>query len=190
MKQWQQDKRWSDRFLPEIKEILGRALISEAPIEEDQERNTDLIVLRMAAVRIGCRVRRPKFYDNCRQEFTIRAGRPSGIKTELSKIIEGWGDYLFYGIADRAEAALASHHIVDLRHFRLWLMRELVDSHGIMPGLLRQNHDGSSKFMVFRYADLPVGAVLAHHDTGGANNATYDTGKADRQKEATIRQAR
>ena len=58
MSNWEQDKRWSDRFLPEIKRILGEHLIAEPPVEEDAERNTDLIVLRLDAVRIACRVRK------------------------------------------------------------------------------------------------------------------------------------
>ena len=42
-------KRWSDRFLPENKQILGLHLIGEPPVKEDAERNTDLIVPDMRA---------------------------------------------------------------------------------------------------------------------------------------------
>jgi hypothetical protein len=104
---WQADKRWSDKFLRDIKRILGEHLIGEPPMEEDAERNTDLIVLRMDAVRIGCRVRKHKYRDSYQDEFTIRAGRPSGVKTELAKIIEGWGDYFFYGFSNEDETGLA-----------------------------------------------------------------------------------
>ena len=104
MSEWQKDKRWSDRFLPEIKRILGEHLISEPPIEEDAERNTDLMVLRLDAVRIGCRVRKYEYLKQYGDEFTIRAGRPTGAKTELTKIIEGWGNYFFYGFSDEPVA--------------------------------------------------------------------------------------
>ena len=30
---WREDKRWSDRFLPEIKRILGEHLIAEPPMD-------------------------------------------------------------------------------------------------------------------------------------------------------------
>jgi hypothetical protein len=70
-----EDKRWSDRFLPEIMGILGKHLISEPPVEEDAERNTDLMVLRLEAIRIGCRIRKHKYLDKYGDEFTIRAGR-------------------------------------------------------------------------------------------------------------------
>jgi len=47
MRTWEEDKAWSDRFIPEIKSILGRHLISEASIEEDQEHSTDLMVFTL-----------------------------------------------------------------------------------------------------------------------------------------------
>ena len=34
MTDWKTDKRWSDKFLPEIKSILGMRLIGEASVEE------------------------------------------------------------------------------------------------------------------------------------------------------------
>ena len=107
MRAWQLDKRWADRFLPEIKRILGEHLIGEPPEEEDQEHNTDLMVLKMDAVRVACRVRRNQYIDRYGDEFTIRAGRPNGSKTELTKIVEGWGDYFFYGFSDENETALS-----------------------------------------------------------------------------------
>ena len=60
--------------------------------KEDAERNTDLIVLKLDAVRIACRVRNHEYITRYGDEFTIRAERPSGVKTELAKIIDGWGD--------------------------------------------------------------------------------------------------
>ena len=82
---WQADKRWADVFMPEIKAILGMHLLGEASLEEDTERATDLIVLRMEAVRIGVRMRKKSYgaNQNYLGEFTIRSGRGSGTKTEL-----------------------------------------------------------------------------------------------------------
>lgn len=164
MSSWQDDKRWSDRFLPEIKAILGQILIGEAPERDDQERNTDLIVLRLDAVRIGCRIRK---FDQIRyaDEFTIRAGRPSGAKTELAKVIEGWGDYFFYGFADAKEQSLHRWIVGDLKAFRIWHSRELVRNNGQAPGFRKQNHDGSSSFCAYRWADIPRFVVSHnHHD--------------------------
>ena len=152
---WQIDKNYADKSLTEVKRIIGGALIGAAPIEEDRERNTDLIVLKMEAVRIACRIRRPKFYDSpqYREEFTIRSGRPNGIKTELAKVIEGWGDYFFYGFA--GEEALQAWLLGDLRVFRLWFNQRLRTDKGKCPGTTMRNHDGSSDFMVFKISELP-----------------------------------
>jgi len=158
MSQWQIDKRWSDRFLPEIKRILGEYLIAEAPFDEDAEHNTDLIVLRLAAVRIACRVRKHEYIARYGGEFTIRSGRPSGAKTELTKIIEGWGDYLFYAFSDDAELHLAKWILGDLRAFRLFINRELAA--GRKPWLAKDNHDNSSSFLCFQYSVMP-GFVVA-----------------------------
>jgi len=147
---WQEDKKWSDKFINEIKSILGIYLIGEAPAEEDAERNTDLMVLKMDAVRVGCRIRESEYLGRYGNEFTIRSGRPSGIKTELAKIIEGWGDYFFYGfVSDK----LIKWTLADLKVFRLWYNTELYK--GNKPGILKQNKDGSSNFMCFKWNELP-----------------------------------
>lgn len=158
---WRKDKAWSDRFLPQIKRILGEHLIGEPPVEEDAERNTDLIVLRMDAVRIGCRVRTNQYLTRYGDEFTIRAGRPSGAKTELTKIIEGWGDYFLYGFSDATDADLCQWMLGDMRVFRLWFNRYLVANNGNIPGVVQNNHDGSSYFIAFSIAALPAEFVVA-----------------------------
>jgi hypothetical protein len=161
MTEWQQDKRWSDRFLPQIKQILGLYLIGEPPVEEDQERNTDLIVLRMEPVRIACRIRQYKYFARWPHDITIRAGRPSGAKTELTKIIEGWGQYLFYGFSTEDEYDLVSWKIVDLSEFRLWCWRYMAQNEGRIPGIKKENHDKSSWFQAFDTRNAPTGVVFA-----------------------------
>ena len=137
-------------------------MIAEPPIEEDAERNTDLMVLRLDAVRIGCRVRKYKYLRQYGSEFTIRAGRPSGVKTELTKIIEGWGDYFFYGFSDPTEAFLTKWALADLKHFRVWYMRQLATaSPGQLPGIQQSNHDRSSNFAAFRWEEFPAEFVKA-----------------------------
>jgi len=163
VREWQKDKKWSDRFLDEIKRILGHYLIGEPPQEEDAERNTDLVVLKMEAVRIGCRVRRywtkggkpTSFLDKYADEFTIRSGRPTGIKTELTKIIEGWGDYFLYGFADEEETQLAAWILGDLKAFRLWHSQQICRNSGVVPGVKQNNVDGSSCFRAYKIQDLP-----------------------------------
>jgi len=160
MKTWQEDKRWSDVFLLEIKRILGENLIGEPPAEEDMERNTDLIVLKMEPLRIGCRIRRFKYFENYKDEFTIRAGRPSGTKTELSKIIEGWGDFFFYGFSDKQEKGLLLWSLCDLKIFRLWFNRQLIITQKV-PGIPKNNTDNSSNFLAFKFKNLPTNFIQA-----------------------------
>ena len=162
MNEWMADKRWSDRFLPEIKQILGLYLIGEPPQEEDSERNTDLMVLKMDAVRIACRVRRHEYYERYPGDITIRAGRPSGMKTELTKIIEGWGEYFFYGFSDKEEARLEAWRLCDLKAFRIWLVRSIWPGRETpeIPGTKRNNNDDSSSFLAFKADEIP-GFVIA-----------------------------
>jgi len=163
------DKDASDRYLPAIKGIVGQHLIGEAPYEEDAKRATDLIVLRLDAVRIACRVRSPGYVQRAdyANEFTIRARRDNGAKTELAKVLEGWGDYFFYGHGDGA-GGFAAWLLGDLRVFRLWFNRSMVRmGPGGMPGESLQNGDGTS-FRSFKIGELPEGFVVARMAWEGA----------------------
>lgn len=173
MLNWRDDKKWSDIFLPEIKRILGEYLIGEPPIEEDMERNTDLVVLKLETVRVGCRIRRAEYYDKYSDDFTIRYTRPNGTKTELTKIIEGWGDYFFYGFG-RDTGELIAWRLAKLTEFRIWYMRELYRQLikakkgksyiPILPGDVMQNSDNSSELIVFRWSDIPEEFIVASKD--------------------------
>lgn len=154
-----QDFDWQRALIPYVKQILANYLIGEAPAEEDMRRNTDLIVLRLEAVRVACRLRRYEYAARYGDEFTIREGRPSGAETELAKMLAGWGDYIFYGFASPDMSGLAAWMLGDLSVFRLWHHRELWV--GRKPGNARKNGDGSSSFRSYRIADLPDGFVVA-----------------------------
>ena len=153
MDDWKKDKLWSDVFIPEIKQILGTHLIAPAPFDEDAERNTDLIVLKLEAVRIACRIRKNKYLASYGNQFTIRSGRPSGAKTELTKIIEGWGDYFFYGFAAANERHLERWILGRLGALRLYINRQLaLNRRGWEQ---QKNIDGSSDFVCFEYEKIP-----------------------------------
>jgi hypothetical protein len=147
MKQWEIDKRWSDKFILEIKKILGERFIGESSKEEDQMRNTDLIVLKLEPLRFACRIRKYAYFEKYPDDITIRTNRPSGAETELAKILSGWGDFFFYGFSNFDETMLHKWKIIDLKKFRLWFSRELVKQKGIMPGIKKTNSDGSSNFI-------------------------------------------
>lgn len=155
----QRDFDWQRCFIPELKRIVGEHLIGEAPAEEDAERNTDLIVLRLEAVRVACRIRHWQYIHDYGDEFTIRASRPSGAKTEMRKLVEGFGDYILYAFADEKEEHLAAWLLGDLSLFRGWFAEQLMRI-GKAPGTRRHNGDGTS-FYAFNILDLPADFVVA-----------------------------
>jgi hypothetical protein len=156
---WKEQKQWSDRFLPEIKQILSEHLakivrIDIAPFGEDVERNTDLIVLRLDGVRVACRVRKFLYFDSYGGEFTVRNKTASGNKTELDKIREGWGDYLFYGWANQAETKLYGWTLGDLEVLRSY-MNECFSKSKYPWAAQRDNWYDGTGFVAFRYEDVP-----------------------------------
>ena len=152
--------------MPEVKRILGEHLISDAPAYEDQRRNTDLMIgdreLVLAAIRVGVRIRDHEFLIRYPNDYTIRTNRlRSGNETELAKIIRGYGDYFFYGIAGVDESTLGCWVIIDLAEWRLWFMHWLAGHQGELPGPVIRNADGSSAFMPLGIDELPTEAIRA-----------------------------
>lgn len=161
MQPFDHDFDWQRALLPQIKRILAEHLVDEAPAEEDAFHNTDLIVLRMKAIRIACRLRRYDYLHRYPDEFTIRSSRPrTGNETELPKVLRGWGDYIFYGFATPACDDLAAWLLGDLGEFRLWHHRYLSTNGGRQPGTEQRNGDASSTFRAYRIGDLPPAFVI------------------------------
>lgn len=158
---YQADAAFSRRFAPQIKRILGEHLIIEAPPEEDAHHNTDLMVLRLDAVRIACRVRRHRYLRLFGDEITIRCDRPSGTKTEFEKIVrDGWGDFLFYGFASQCETGICRWVLGDLQVFRAYVQQQIRVT-GRLPGKRRVNTDGT-EFLAYPIRTLPDGFVVAY----------------------------
>lgn len=137
---WVEDKKWSDKFLIEIKKILGEILISEAPIKEDIYHNTDLMVLELKPYRIACRIRRNYYYKLYSSDITIRSGRPNDTETELQKILNGWGDFMFYGFSNEDETKLKSWTLISLNKLRSNYNNSIL--------IHKNNRDNSSSFVV------------------------------------------
>ncbi|MCA1572507.1 MAG: hypothetical protein LC798_19845 [Chloroflexi bacterium] len=166
---WQDDMTWSRQFLFNMSAICGAYLIRESPWEEDAHRNTDLIVLSVpSGLRVACRVRQAHYLLKWPDEFTIRCSRGSGVETELSKLLAGWGDYILYGFADDASPRprLKAWVLGDLSVFRSWYSA-YVDTHGREPCRVRRNGDGSSDFLACRIDELPPEFVVARQFPDG-----------------------
>ena len=114
------------------------------------------MVLKMEAIRIACRVRTGKYQKKYGNEFTIRSTRPSGAKTELRKIIEGWGDYMFYGFGDGSN--LIIWHLLDLKIFRS-IFLDMVYRRNVPREI--PNKDNSSSFMAFDLSSFPSDLIIA-----------------------------
>lgn len=155
---WVKDKQRVDKFEPEIKRILGEHLISTADIVRDQTEATDMLVLELRPFRIGCRVRTFDYLLRFPNEFTIRLDRPSGMPSEMAKIVDGWGDYIFYGFADESDSLLTSWTIGDLHVFRATLIRNA----SLLTKLFQQkNKDNSSSFYAWPLHAFPSNFVIA-----------------------------
>ncbi|KVS50670.1 hypothetical protein WK39_27805 [Burkholderia cepacia] len=146
---YRDDRTWSDAYLPAIRMIVGPHLLVPAPLELDQTQATDLIVLKAQNITVAARVRRPEYASRFPFDFTIRCRRDSGAETELSKILHGWADWMFYGFANPTDAGTIAHwHLIDLDAFRFELAR-LGYQHGWRVACEEHdNHDGTH-FMAF-----------------------------------------
>lgn len=148
-----QDQRiWSDTFIPQIKRIVGPQLMSVTPAEIDCKQAADLWVFTARDMRIAARVRRNE-YLKWKYQFTIRAKLDSGFETELSKIVNGWGDWMFYAFADEEARQFACWWLIDLHAFRAALIREAMNGAKIIAEN-RSNSDGTH-FKAFDLRSFP-----------------------------------
>jgi hypothetical protein len=106
----------------------------------------------------------PTMQESELAEMKIPSARPQGNKTELTKIIEGWGDYMFYGFADPDEESLCCWFLGDLKAFRLYFNQQLYLKK--TPWMGRANGDGSSEFMAFERDTIPDFIIAQHNHEG------------------------
>lgn len=149
-KHYKSERKWSDRLLPRIAGILGEVFIQVSPDIEDMQHNTDLMVLNNKNHRYAVRIRSNR-YRKWKDQFTIRCSVRGDVPTEFDKIMEGFGDYMFYGIANENKDDLVCYAIIDLSVFR-----SVVES---KPLSLYENQDGT-RFFVFKYSSFPEELII------------------------------
>lgn len=143
---YNEKRTFSDKFERQIKAILG-GVFFQNEIHKDIHEATDLLILSIKAkLTFACRVRRNKYFDAFKNEFTIRKLEN---KSEIEKIINGFADYLFYGFCSEDEKNIVYYHIIDLDVFRKYcnLDRKLHD-----------NKDGTY-FYSFKFAEFPLNLI-------------------------------
>lgn len=138
---YQQDRKWSDAYLPELRRLIGPHLLVPSSLEQDRREAADLVVLKARDVTVACRVRRTAYAEKYAGQFTLRSRRDNGVKTELQKITEGWGDWLFYGFA--AGEQIAPWWLIDLSAFRAQFIREGMKKTKRIHWGEQQNGDGT-----------------------------------------------
>jgi hypothetical protein len=153
---YREQRAWSDKFIPQIKRIVGPYLLGVADDCRDMHEATDLIVIQAKDLRIAARMRKPGYADKYPYDFTIRADVPSGTRTELQKMVDGFGDLFFYGHANEADQ-IVRWMLLDLDAWRAHLLREavIIKNNGLYTAEksskladVRTNIDGT-KFVAF-----------------------------------------
>lgn len=101
----EEDWNWADEREPlienAVRSVGGKIInIKVAERSKDLEKATDYII-QIKSGEIACRVRRPKdrhgnnIYETY-GDVTFRCSRPSGVKTEIQKLIEGFARWYLY----------------------------------------------------------------------------------------------
>lgn len=150
-----------------VRYTIGPLLLQPADIERDMKEATDFLVLKARDMRIGCRIRRasengePSFAERYPWEFTLRSRFSNGAKTELAKIREGWGDWLFYGHAEHNQLpSLCRWFLIDLDSFRVQIGNAPVRWKRDIP-----NGDGTffDSFDILTFDPFPSIVVASSH---------------------------
>jgi len=171
---YSENRAWSDRFVPILTTIVRDALpilappdkiiITEAPLDEDVKRGTDLIV-HSDNIRIMCRTRSYRYSQDYGDDFTIRTSTVTGREGELSKIMKGFGQYMLYGFSNEKDTDLCKWFIGDLNAFRIYIARFMRENKGEVPGIPKQNTGTDNTwFRVFKTAEVPD-FILKEADT-------------------------
>ncbi len=92
-------------------------------VHQDKLEATDLLLGKLT---IAVRVRDAfktngkgePYFKAYKNEMTLRGRIPGHLGTELDKIIDGYGDYMFYGWADTDSGSIMAWTIIDLAAFR------------------------------------------------------------------------
>lgn len=149
MRTFEIDKKWADKFNKQVKSIVGPLLLEEADFKTDAERVGDFSLVSRAGTTIACRIRKYSYLNRYKNEFTIRSHRDSGAKTEMAKIVDGYGTWFFYGFCDEKEENILCARILDFIAFRGRLIRRERDL-----WTTRDNGDGT-RFLSFKIEDFP-----------------------------------
>jgi len=170
-KNYNVNRDFSDKFVLEVKRILGEQFLIEAPLIEDLKENTDIRSFVMWPIRYGFRVRRHSDI-HFNKDFTLYYESPKGreIEVEFHKILKGYGDYFLYGFSDEEEQGFECWGICNLNILRGFIENYAAKHNGKLPGTIKKKYTEGreylGKFIAFNWADLPEGGIFASKGLG------------------------
>lgn len=159
---WKDDYNAAQPFVLAAKNILGPMLLVEGTLHQDQCEVGDLVLRTRSDFSIGVRIRAASTSRRYWDQFTIRYDRyATGAKTEFAKIVEGFGDWFFYGIRSERPPSFQRWTVIDLNQFRAFLIRKPIRDL-VAAGVCGEtrNHDRETSFMWFDIRKMPKNIVL------------------------------
>lgn len=156
MTYWKENHKWIDKYRDQITSTLSRDLSSkvvaviDVAVDEGVNYSTDRIFEMEGGKKVITRLRKIEYMKYL--EWTIVASRPSGVKTELSKLRDGFGDFYFYGYVNDTD--VVKYFLFDLN---------LVRKKGILEWNFKErtNRKDGSSFVVVPFNMLQkCGALI------------------------------
>ena len=155
---YDQERAFSDSFAPEIerilltqKHLLYNTYDKHGKIEadfymgnrqQDNYENTDFWLKSDGFhARVSARIRRFRYWKKYHNDVTFRVSSPIGEKIEWAKMLDGLGDFNFYGFATQDESAIYSWSLLDLTELRKILEKKTPFKD--MGGQFKRNTDGT-----------------------------------------------
>jgi len=127
-----------------------------ASSERDLKKATDLVI-SVDGGDVAVRIRRAKYKGRYR-DLTIRAWREGGIRTELEKLVDGFGDWYLYAWSN-GHGGLDDWFLVDLNKLRI--------SGLLSTQHIRYNKDGQTGFISISDRELRTcGCMISEKNTG------------------------
>ncbi len=172
------EREFSKRFSPEIKRLVGQHLLVDASEDLDTKEATDFVLFKARDLRVAARIRNATTGDwnpKWNEQFTIRTSAPAQLHSELQKIVMGFADLMFYGLAESVDPPrIGTWYLIDLNAFRLHYSECLAGTTELKHGELT-NRDGS-RFRWFALSSFPARPpILRAQSVSGPAKSAHET---------------
>ena len=159
MADWVQLKKESDKYNPDIISILNKTFntnFKTSNTNDDMYHNCDFYSQEedKEPIKVSARIRDIKYFKLYGHQITIRQSVVSGNKSELTKIIEGYGDYILYAFGNPETNKIERYLVGDLNLLRTYLKSNNIN------GINKDNHDGLSSFVAIDVYDIGKDFVI------------------------------